>query len=261
MTETSSRIDAYLRQHLDRSLAETMRLCAQPSVSARSEGTHACAQLVAEMLRERGFDVRLIDTPLHPVVVGRLAGHSPRTLMFYNHYDVQPPEPLDLWTTPPFEPQVRDGALYARGAKDDKGEFVARLAAVDAVRAAHDGELPCGVLFVVEGQEEIGSPHIPEFVRENLDLLACDGALWEEGGITPDGRTVNLLGVRGCVGVELTLTALKRDAHSGGANVLPNAAWQLVRLLCLPQGRPGTHPDRRVLRRRASPFRDRPCDD
>jgi len=231
MAEHKARLDEYLERHLDAYIQETARLCAQPSVSARSEGTHACAVIVADMLSARGYDVRVIDTPLNPVVVGRLRGRSERTLMFYNHYDVQPPEPLELWTSPPFEPTVRDGALYARGAKDDKGEFVARLAAVDAVREAHGGELPCGVLFVVEGQEEIGSPHIAEFVRQNLDLLACDGAVWEEGVVTPGGRSLNILGVRGALMVELRVRALRKDAHSGGAHLLPNAAWRLLRAL------------------------------
>ncbi|MBI3742647.1 MAG: M20/M25/M40 family metallo-hydrolase, partial [Chloroflexi bacterium] len=181
MSNHNQLIDDHVRKNLDAYIAETARLCAQPSVSARSEGTRECAPLVAKILRAHGLDVQSFETPGNPILVGRARGKSARTLLFYNHYDVQPPEPLELWTTPPYQPTVRDGALYARGSKDDKGELIARLAAVDAARIAHNGELPCGVTFVVEGEEEIGSPHIAEFVQSHKELLKSDCAIWEEG--------------------------------------------------------------------------------
>jgi len=224
-------IDVFLSRQLDTYIAETARLCAQPSISAQRIGLPECAVLVAGMLERRGFDVRRLPTAGAPVIVGRLEGVSDRTLLFYNHYDVQPPEPLELWTSPPFEPVVRNGALYARGAKDDKGEFVARLAAVDAVRASNRGRPPCGVLFVVEGEEEIGSPHIVQFVREHRDLLTCQGAVWEEGQVNAAGQPVISLGRRGILAIELTVETMVRDAHSGSAHILPNAAWRLLRAL------------------------------
>jgi acetylornithine deacetylase/succinyl-diaminopimelate desuccinylase-like protein len=171
------------------------------------------------------------ETPGNPVVVGRLSGRSPRTLLFYNHYDVQPPEPLEEWTTPPFEPTIRDEKLFARGVGDDKGEITARLAALDAVRAANGGELPCGVVFVAEGQEEVGSPYIAPFVREHLDLLKCHGAIWEGGGVNEEGGTGTTLGLRGILGVEISVQLLKMDAHSGGAHAIPSAVWRLIRAL------------------------------
>ncbi len=235
------RSDAFLQAGVDRYIAETTRLCAQPSVSATREGTHECAGLVAEVLTQHGFQVERFPTPGNPIIVGRATGRSHRTLLFYNHYDVQPPEPLELWTTPPFDPAVRDGALYARGAKDDKGEFVARLAAVDSVRAAHGGALPCGVTFVVEGEEEIGSPHIAQFVREHVDLLKSHGAIWEEGGVGPTGRPELSLGRRGVLDVELSVETMRADAHSGQAHILPNAAWRLLRALDTVKG-----PDERI---------------
>lgn len=228
---TAEAIDHYLADHLHSSLEEVKRLCAQPSVSARHEGIDTCATLVAEILREHGFTTQIFPTPGHPVVVGTAQGQVARTLLCYNHYDVQPPEPLELWTTPPFQPDIRQGALYARGAKDDKGEFIARLAAVDAVRAAHGGQLPCNVTFVVEGEEEIGSPHFADFVLEHTDLLAAQGAIWEEGSIDSRGAPVCWLGPRGLLYVELAVATMSRDAHSGSAHVLPNAAWRLVRAL------------------------------
>lgn len=229
MTDQNAPIDSYLETHLNDYIAETARLCSVPSVSANGGPPMAtCAALVADLLRAHGFAVEQVPTAGNPIVVGRAAGKSERTLLFYNHYDVQPAEPLDLWTAPPFEPQVRDGALYARGAKDDKGEFVARLAAVDAVRAAHGGELPCGVLFVVEGEEEIGSPHIVQFVQGHKDQLRCHASIWEEGGTNAEGRQVASLGRRGILYVELEAETMVHDAHSGGASVLPNAAWRLL---------------------------------
>src|SRR5205085_10612004 len=132
------------------------------------------------------------------------------TMLLYNHYDVQPPEPLEQWDSPPFQAQVRDGRLYARGAKDDKGELVARLAAIDAPLAV-DGRLPCRLTWLVEGEEEVGSTSLPEFVREHAAELRCDAAIWEEGGIDDEGRPLVDLGVRGLLYVELRVRALSRD--------------------------------------------------
>lgn len=236
-------IDTFLKENLSKYIQETAELCAQPSVSAKGgEDMFRCADLVAGILKRHGFRVQKVQTEGNPIIVGTAKGKSDRTLLCYNHYDVQPPEPLELWTSPPFEPEVRDDALYARGSKDDKGELIARLAAVDAVREANGGELPCGITFVVEGEEEISSPHIAQFVQEHLDLLKSDGSIWEEGGIDAEGRPINALGVRGILAVQLHVETLRRDAHSGNAHVLPNAAWRLVRALSTLKG-----PDERVL--------------
>lgn len=241
MSNTTQTIDLFLESHLDDYLTTLSQLCAQPSISSKDEGTRVCAELVAGLLEQRGFEVHRVPTAKNPVIVGKLKGQSKRTLLFYNHYDVQPVEPLALWTSPPFEPTVRNGALYARGAKDDKGEFVARLAAVDAVRTAHGGQLPCGVTFVVEGDEEVSSPHIAQFVQENLELIRADGAIWEEGSQTQEGRPVLTLGVRGILYVELSVETMKMDAHSGAASTLPSAAWRLHWALSTLKG-----PDERI---------------
>ena len=229
-------IDEFLQANLNHYLSELSELCAQPSISARQEGTRECAELVGRLLARHGLTVERYETPGNPVMVGRASGRSPRTLLCYNHYDVQPPEPLELWTTPPFEPTIREGALYARGAADDKGELVARLAALDAVRAAHGGELPCNLLFVVEGEEEIGSPTVAQFVLDNRELLACDGSIWEGGGIGPDGAPELVLGARGILAVELSVRTMSHDAHSGGGHIFPSAAWRLVRALASLKG-------------------------
>ena len=239
MTSIENQLDTFLQSNLDNYIQETAQLCAQPSISARNEGVLECTELVIQILERHGLQVQKFESPGNPIIVGRAAGRSERTLLFYNHYDVQPPEPLELWTTPPFEPTVRDGALYARGAMDDKGQFIARLAALDSVRHVHGGTLPCNVTFVVEGQEEVGSPHIAQFVRDHTELLKCNAAIWEEGGVDPKGYPTTLLGCRGLLYVELAAETLKMDAHSGGAHHLPNAAWRLMQALMSLKGSDG----------------------
>lgn len=228
MSERFQAINRYIDEHLDGWVAELSELCAVPSVSARHEGIEECAALVTELLNRRGLQARMEVTTGHPVVLAHGDGvRSDRTMLFYNHYDVQPPEPMELWHSPPFQAEVRNGRLYARGAKDDKGELVARLAAIDALRAV-DGGLPCRVTWLVEGEEEVGSTSLPEFVERHAGELGCDAAIWEEGGIDAEGRPQISLGARGLLYVELRVRALARDGHSGGANLLPNAAWRLV---------------------------------
>jgi len=235
-------VDRHLVEHRDEWMEELRALCAIPSVSARHEGIDECAALVARMLERRGFAVTVSPTPGHPIVLGHAGGRNRgRTLLFYNHYDVQPPEPLELWESPPFELTERDGSVYARGSKDDKGELVCRLAALDAVKAV-TGSYPCDVTWLAEGEEEIGSPHLPDWVEANQEALRADAAIWEEGGIELDETPIVRLGARGLLYVELSVETLSRDAHSGQANLLPNAAWRLVWALASLKG-----PDERVL--------------
>jgi acetylornithine deacetylase/succinyl-diaminopimelate desuccinylase-like protein len=241
MTETLPLIDGFLQTHIDDYVQATVRLCAQPSVSATGEGVAACADLLAHMLQQHHFQVQVVPTAGQPVIIAHTAGTSDRTLLFYNHYDVQPPEPLELWTTPPFTPTVRNGNLYARGVADDKGEIVARLAALDAVRAAHGGQLPCNITFIIEGEEETSSPHLAQFVRQHQAELAAQAAIWEGGGLDSEGQATVLLGVRGVVSVELSVKVMDRDAHSGLAHLLPNAAWRLTWALNSLKG-----PDERI---------------
>lgn len=234
-------IDRYVEEHLEESVAELSRLVAQPSIAAQSVGLAECAALVAEMLRRRGFAVEILPTDGPPVVVAERPGRSDRTLLIYNHYDVQPPEPLDLWTSPPFEVARRDGRLYGRGVSDDKGHFTSRLLAIDALLAARGG-LPCRVKWVVEGEEEVGSVHLPEFIRRNRERLSGDACLWEFGYL--DHRGVPLLhaGLRGICYVELSVETATQDVHSGvGGSIFPNAAWRLTWALASLKG-----PDERV---------------
>lgn len=231
MESTLAAVDQYIADHLGESLDDLKRLARIPSVSARGgEPMAAAADLVAELLAGAGLSVRVMPSDGFPMVYGAADGAATRTVICYNHYDVQPPEPLDLWVSPPFEPAERDGRLYARGISDDKGQLISRIAALRAVRAVTGG-LPVRVKFIVEGEEEIGSRSLPAFIAAHSDLLAADACVWETGGVDSDGRPTVTLGKRGVLCVELRARTLDRDAHSGQAHNLPNAAWRLLRAL------------------------------
>ncbi len=208
------------------------RLVAQPSVSARKEGIDECAELVKRMIEEVGGEAEILRMKNSaPLVFGEVKSPgSDRTLLFYNHYDVQPEEPLELWESPPFKPKVRNGRLYGRGASDDKGEFVARLKLVEAYIKAY-GSPPCNIKFAVEGEEETGSNGFYNYVANNAKLFKTDAALWEYGSVTADGRPIVSLGGKGTLYVEFRVKMLTQDAHSANAAILPSAPWRLVRLL------------------------------
>jgi acetylornithine deacetylase/succinyl-diaminopimelate desuccinylase-like protein len=234
-------IDAYLDSHVDDSVQELARLCAQPSVSAQNLGIQECAQLVAAMLRQRDFEVEVMQNGGPPVVFAQRAGRNDKTILIYNHYDVQPPEPLELWDSPPFEPSLRDGKLYARGVSDDKGHLVSRLFAIDALLAS-EGELPSAIKFIIEGEEEVASMHLKDFVYANREKLEAEACIWESGGVDHQEIPIQSLGLRGICYVELSVQTATRDAHSGlGGGIFPNAAWRLVWALNSLKG-----PDERV---------------
>jgi acetylornithine deacetylase/succinyl-diaminopimelate desuccinylase-like protein len=236
-----AQIDSYLEKNLDRSLDELSRLVAQPSVSAQNLGLKECAQLVAGMLEARGIKSQIMDTDGAPVVFGERKGRGNKTLLFYNHYDVQPPEPLELWETPPFEPSRRDGKLYGRGVSDDKGHIVSRLHAIDAILET-EGELPCNIKFIIEGEEETSSVHLHDFIRQNIPLLKADACVWEFGGVDHREVPMQYLGLRGICYVELSVETAAIDVHSGvGGSIFPNAAWRLVWALNSLKG-----PDERI---------------
>ncbi len=224
-------VTAYLDEHEGEAEALLGLLCRQPSVAAQGLGMGEMADLVEALLKETGFVTqRLYAEGAPPAIFGELRGRSPYTILLYNHYDVQPAEPLELWKSPPFEPTVRDGKLYARGSSDNKGEIAARLAAIRALLAVN-GELPITLHWVIEGEEEIGSPHFGAIAEKYAELLKADGCFWEGENFGPTGRPELLLGTKGLLYVQLDVQGVGIDAHSGSAPILPSAAWRLVQAL------------------------------
>jgi acetylornithine deacetylase/succinyl-diaminopimelate desuccinylase-like protein len=222
------KIDTYLDNNLDQSLDELKHYVSQPSISAQNLGLKECAQIVKEMLEKRGFEAEIMSTEGAPVVFAERKGKNDKTLLIYNHYDVQPPEPLELWESPPFEPEIRNGKMYGRGVSDDKSHLTSRLLAIDSILDG-DGELPCNIKFIIEGEEETASAHLHEFVTQNLNKLKADACVWEFGGVDHRDVPMEYLGLRGICYVELSVESLGTDVHSGlGGSILPNAAWRLT---------------------------------
>ncbi len=197
-------------------LAEFVRI---PSVSTElkhAPDMAAAAEWLAARVRRAGVpEVRIMPTAGHPVVVGRWhAAPGAPTVVIYGHYDVQPPEPLELWKSPPFEPELRDGKLYGRGASDDKAGVLSALYAVEAAAAA-TGAPPINVTFMFEGEEEVGSPNLVPFIRENKELFEADLAISADGGIFGVGVPSLTVGSRGLTGVEVSVKGANADLHSG----------------------------------------------
>jgi acetylornithine deacetylase/succinyl-diaminopimelate desuccinylase-like protein len=224
-------LETYLETHVGEAQALVKQLCRQPSIAAQNLGLQETADLVQSLLDEAGFATQQLTVDgAPPAVYGEQRGRSPYTLLLYNHYDVQPPDPLELWDSPPFEPTVRDGKLFARGVCDNKGEIATRLAAVHALRAV-DGELPLTIRWIIEGEEEVGSPHFAALAERYADLLRADVCLWEGNGFDIADRPGITLGTKGMLYVQFEVQGTGRDAHSGFAPILPSAAWRLVQAL------------------------------
>jgi len=224
---------------MDRALPLLDRLCRQPSVSMQTVEIAEMAELLAGEMGALGIDAEVRRTAGHPVVVARVPGAGPKSLLFYNHYDVQPVDPLDEWVTPPFEPSVRDGRLYARGATDNKGNIVSRLMAVHLLRDI--GPLPLTVKFLIEGEEEIGSPSLPAWAGANRSLLAADACVWEDTFRDESDVATITLGNKGLCYLQFECETASVDFHSSYAGIYPNAAWRLVDALATLRG-----PDGRV---------------
>jgi len=221
-------IDHERSSHLNR-LIQYLR---QPSISAYGECMQETAHYLMDWLQRMEFDSFCLPTAGWPMVVGRRTdapGKPP--VLIYGHYDVQPPDPLEAWISPPFEPTIRNGRLYARGVGDNKGQHFANLLGVETLLACRD-RLPCNVVFLLEGEEERGSPHMPEFVSQNRDLLQADLVIVSDGPVHTSGRCVLEFGVRGVASFELRAHGANQDLHSGNwGGVAPNPLWTLVHLL------------------------------
>ncbi len=218
----------------DQSVTALKQLLAIPSVSTKPEHAGDCrraAQWLVDHLKSAGMQAAAMDTPGHPIVLARNQHQPGRpTVLFYGHYDVQPPEPLDLWKSPPFEPTVRDGKLFARGASDDKGPVWAHCEAVMAWQA--HGGLPVNLTMLIEGEEENASANLEAFVKQHAADLKADVALVSDTGQFAPGVPAITYGLRGLCYQEVILTGTSSDLHSGMfGGAVPNAANELARLI------------------------------
>lgn len=229
------RMAAYVEAHRDRLLAELFDFLRLRSISTdpeRAADVRAAADFVAEALTRAGLPAEVHETARHPVVTAAspLVPGAP-TVLVYGHYDVQPPDPIELWRHDPFEPTLEDGAIVARGASDDKGQVFAHVKAVEALRELHGG-LPLNVRFVVEGEEEIGSPNLAGFLRAHVDALRADVALVSDGAMVAPGTPTLTYGLRGLAYVTVRVKAAGRDLHSGAyGGGVPNALFALATML------------------------------
>lgn len=222
----------HIEANRDSFIERVMDYVRHPSISAHNIGIREVAALLVDHLRGLGMEAEAVATANHPMVLGkRFVSDDKPTVMLYGHYDVQPPDPLELWDSPPFEPTIRDGRIYARGIGDNKGQHFAQLLAIESYLAIH-GELPCNIIFLLEGEEEIGSPQIASFVKENAERLKADLVITSDGPLHESGLPIVTFGVRGVASFELRCKTAGRDVHSGNfGGIVPNAIWKLVQLL------------------------------
>jgi len=254
MPTIPSDLREYLDRHESRIEEELFDFLRIPSVSAQPshrDDTRRGAEWVRDAMTRAGLTAVIHETPGHPVVVGewRGAGGNVPTVLIYGHYDVQPPEPLDLWTSPPFEPQVRDGRIYARGSVDDKGQLFLHLKAIEAHLAVRHA-LPCNVVVIAEGEEEIGSANLEAFVERQRELLACDAVVISDSAMFARGIPSILSSLRGLAYFQIDVRGPSSDLHSGiygGAVVNPATALaQIIASLHDADGRvaiPGFYGD------------------
>ena len=237
----------YLDEHRESFLAELQQLLRIPSISSlpeHADDVRRAGEWVAQRMRLAGIPtVELLETGGHPVVYGEaLAGPEHPTILIYGHFDVQPVDPVELWSTPPFDPQLRDGRLYARGASDDKGNMLVPILAIEALLQT-EGRLPLNVKLLLEGQEEIGSPQLPEFLAAHRERLACDMVISADSGQWSETEPSLLTTLRGLCALEINVRGANSDLHSGiYGGAVQNPLHALVQLLASMRG-----PDGKIL--------------
>jgi len=221
----------YVDSHMDELVSDLQTLIRQPSVSAKNEGIEKCAKLVSKLLKKSGIssEILRLKKNVAPIVFGEIKSkqNPEKTLMFYNHYDVQPAEPFDLWDDPPFSGTRKGNKIFGRGATDDKGELITRIKSVEACLKT-TGDVPCNIKFVIEGEEETGSAHIEDYLKKYKKKFSCNGVIWEFGYVDAKNRPIIGLGMKGLLFVELSVKESIRDAHSSLAVLIKNPAWRLI---------------------------------
>ncbi len=235
------RVYSYIDEHRDSMIADLQRIVRQPSISSANVGVRECAALLVEMMTDLGIDARVVETEGLPVVYGQIgdAGPAAKTLVIYNHYDVQPAPESD-WESPPFEARIVGDRMIGRGTTDAKGNLMAHLKAVEALRATTG--MPVNVKFVFDGEEESGSPSLPGFVNSNLEMLRADAALSFDGGFDAGDTPRINLGSSGLLFIQMRAKGGNKDLHSARARLVPNPAWKLVWALASMKG-----PDGKIL--------------
>ena len=235
-------IDSDIDSGMKDLISDLQVLIRQRSVSAKKQSLIQCAQLVSQVMHKAGINAELLfldsgsddnkkDAP--PIVYGEVKSKSNpngKTILFYNHYDVQPEDPVDLWDADPFSGKVEGNYIFGRGAADDKGELITRIKAVQSF-INQTGDVPCNVKFIVEGEEEIGSVNIEEYLIKYKNKLVCNAVIWEFGYIDEKDRPIISLGMKGLLYVEMIAKGPSRDAHSSLAVLIENPAWTLIRAL------------------------------
>lgn len=217
----------YIEKNKDTYIDWLRELCQQPSVAAQNRGMEETADMVENFIENIGGKTKKVTTSGYPVIYGEFTSHSTKTLSFYNHYDVQPEDPVELWDYPPFGAEIHGEKIYGRGVADNKGNLIARIAAIDAYQKVK-GDLPINLKFIIEGEEEIGSVHLGEFIENNQELIKADGNIWEFGYKDNDGRMNITCGVKGMCYVELVCRGANTDLHSSNAAIIENPAWRLT---------------------------------
>ncbi|ANU09865.1 peptidase M20 [Planococcus antarcticus DSM 14505] len=222
------KIDEFIEENRETYIKWLTEFCKIPSVAAQNRGMEDAVSYLDGLFAE-AFSIipEKVPTAGFPVVYAELEGTSDKILSFYNHYDVQPEDPIELWESPPFEPDIRDGKIFARGVADNKGNLVARIAAIHAIRQMGI-ELPVDIKFIFEGEEEIGSLNLPAFAKKYADKIYSDGCVWEFGYRDADGALQVSLGVKGMLYVELSVEGANTDLHSAQAAIIESPVWKLV---------------------------------
>lgn len=226
---------SYVQNEHERLLTELcdfLRIASVSTAPQHKDEVRRAADFVLEQLSAMSFTAELYSTARHPIVYAeKHVSDSAPTVLIYGHYDVQPPEPLELWTTPPFEPTVRDGVLYARGASDDKGQIFAHLKGVGAL-LSETGTLPLNVKFLIEGEEEIGSPNLMPFIESHQDLLSCDVVLISDSAMAAPETPTITYGLKGLAYIEVHVKGAAMDLHSGAfGGAAPNPINGLAKMI------------------------------
>lgn len=231
---------AYVDENRDQMIGDLQRLVRQKSISSQNIGVRECAELLVEMMADVGVTGRVMETAGLPVVYGEITAdrENAPTLLIYNHYDVQPSDPDDAWESPPWEARIVGERMIGRGTTDAKGNLMAHLKAIQALRGT-DG-MPINIKFIFDGEEESGSPSLPAFVDEHLELLRADAALSFDGGFAAGNIPQVGLGSSGLATIQMRAKGGEKDLHSARARLVPNPAWKLVWALATMKAPDGT---------------------